>query len=268
MSRIGEVFEQCRAANRAALVPYVTAGDPRPGDTVDLMHAMVAAGADVIELGMPFSDPIADGPVIQKAHERALKHSVGVHDVLDMVREFRREDGDTPVVLMGYLNPIEYMGVDVFASGAADAGVDGVLVVDAPPEESADLHRAIESRGMDSIFLVSPTTSDERIGIIGRVCAGYVYYVSVKGVTGASGTDWGAVAERVDNLRRLVDLPVGVGFGIGTPEDAASVGRFADAAIVGSAVIRLIEAHGDDREAMLKAIRDLLAGMRRAMDAG
>ena len=268
MTRIADTLQRLRDQGRSALIPYVTAGDPEPGATVAIMHAMVEAGADFIELGMPFSDPIADGPTIQKAHERALKHRVSVHDVLDMVREFRRRDSDTPVVLMGYLNPIEIMGVDVFASGAADAGVDGVLVVDVPPEESGELVAAVKSRNMDVVLLVTPTTADERVRKIAAASSGYLYYVSVKGVTGSGSLDVDAVRSRVEAVRGLADLPVGVGFGITTPEAARDVGRFADGVIVGSAVIRLLESKADDQPAMLDAVRELLSGMRQAMDAG
>ncbi|MES9967033.1 MAG: tryptophan synthase subunit alpha, partial [Sedimenticola sp.] len=197
MSRIRGRFEQLKAQGRTALVPYVTAGDPNPEVTVPLMHAMVEAGADIIELGVPFSDPMADGPVIQRASERALEHKVSLRDVLEMVRSFRQKDADTPVILMGYLNPIEIMGYATFAEAAADAGVDGVLTVDIPPEESAELLEALRPRELDPIFLLAPTSTDERIKRICAAASGFVYYVSVKGITGAANLAVDEVAAKV-----------------------------------------------------------------------
>ena len=266
MSRIGGLFLNLRQECRKALVPYVTAGDPRPDTTVALMHEMVAAGADIIELGVPFSDPMADGPVIQRATERALLHNVSLHDVLEMVRQFRDKDANTPVVLMGYLNPVEVMGYAAFAGAASDAGVDGVLTVDMPPEESAGLRDELKQREIDPIFLLAPTTGDERIRMIDEDASGFVYYVSLKGVTGAASLDVDGVRKRVEHIRSLTDLPVGVGFGINDATSASAVASFADAVVVGSALIREIEANQDSDAAIQASIRDVLSSMRQALD--
>lgn len=241
MSRIAERFEDLRGRGRTALVPFVTAGDPIPGVTVPLMHAMVAAGADLIELGVPFSDPMADGPVIQRSSERALAHHVSLQDVLEMVRRFREEDALTPVVLMGYLNPIEVMGYRTFAAKAKEAGVDGALVVDVPPEESHDLVGALRESGLDLVYLLAPTSTEDRIRKIGAVASGFVYYVSVKGVTGAGHLDAGAVAMKLGEIRQHIALPVGVGFGIKDAATAARVAEVSDAVIVGSAIVGRME---------------------------
>ncbi len=267
MSRIETRFRHLRDQGRTALVPYVTAGDPDPDFTVPLMHAMVAAGADLIELGVPFSDPMADGPVIQAACERALAHRVNLRQVLAMVRRFRAQDPHTPVVLMGYLNPVEAMGYEAFAAAAAEAGVDGVLTVDLPPEEGEALWEALDAHGLDPIFLLAPTTSDARVqALVGRA-RGFLYYVSLKGVTGAAHLDLAAVAERIRALRAFTALPLGVGFGIRDAEAAARVARFADAVVVGSALVRQIERHLGHRDETLEAVTGLLRAMRRAMDA-
>ncbi|MES9959282.1 MAG: tryptophan synthase subunit alpha [Sedimenticola sp.] len=267
MSRIRGRFEQLKAQGRTALVPYVTAGDPNPEVTVPLMHAMVEAGADIIELGVPFSDPMADGPVIQRASERALEHKVSLRDVLEMVRSFRQKDADTPVILMGYLNPIEIMGYATFAEAAADAGVDGVLTVDIPPEESAELLEALGPRELDPIFLLAPTSTDERIKRICDAASGFVYYVSVKGITGAANLAVDEVAAKVAKIRSVTDLPVGVGFGIKNPETAQSVSRIADAVIVGSALVSRVEALAERPDEIAPALAELLSGMREAMDS-
>ncbi|MET0116788.1 MAG: tryptophan synthase subunit alpha [Sedimenticola sp.] len=267
MSRIRGRFEQLKAQGRTALVPYVTAGDPNPEVTVPLMHAMVEAGADIIELGVPFSDPMADGPVIQRASERALEHKVSLRDVLEMVRSFRQKDADTPVILMGYLNPIEIMGYATFAEAAADAGVDGVLTVDIPPEESAELLEALRPRELDPIFLLAPTSTDERIKRICDAASGFVYYVSVKGITGAANLAVDEVADKVAKIRSVTDLPVGVGFGIKNPETAQSVSRIADAVIVGSALVSRVEALAERPDEIAPALAELLSGMREAMDS-
>ncbi|MES9870342.1 MAG: tryptophan synthase subunit alpha [Sedimenticola sp.] len=267
MSRIRGRFEQLKARGRTALVPYVTAGDPNPEVTVPLMHAMVEAGADIIELGVPFSDPMADGPVIQRASERALEHKVSLRDVLEMVRSFRQKDADTPVILMGYLNPIEIMGYATFAEAAADAGVDGVLTVDIPPEESAELLEALRPRELDPIFLLAPTSTDERIKRICDAASGFVYYVSVKGITGAANLSVDEVAAKVAKIRSVTDLPVGVGFGIKNPETAQSVSRIADAVIVGSALVSRVEALAERPDEIAPALAELLSGMREAMDS-
>ncbi|NKN33244.1 tryptophan synthase subunit alpha [Marichromatium bheemlicum] len=267
MSRISTRFEQLRAAHRTALIPFITAGDPRPETTVELMHAMVAAGADLIELGVPFSDPIADGPVIQRATERALARGVSLGDVLEMVRCFRERDTDTPVVAMGYLNPIEVMGYGRFARAAAAAGLDGVLIVDVPPEEGHELVRPLKHEGIDLVYLLAPTSTEQRIERIGEVASGFVYYVSVKGVTGAANLDADEVAAKVETIRARIPLPVGVGFGIKDGETAARVAAVADAVIVGSAIVRQIEALAETPEAIPSTIGDFIAELRGAIDA-
>jgi len=267
VSRLGPVLEGLRAAGRKALIPYVTAGDPEPGATVPMLHALVEAGADVIELGVPFSDPMADGPVIQAACERALAHGTRLHDVLDMVRQFRERDTETPVVLMGYLNPVEVMGYERFARAAAAAGVDGVLTVDMPPEEAHGLVRALRAAQIDPIFLVAPTSDRQRIEAIASVASGFLYYVSLKGVTGADALDVDAVARKLREVRAVTDLPLGVGFGVSDAARAAAVARVADAVVVGSALVRRIAEHTTDPQAGRAAVATLLAQMRRAMDA-
>ncbi len=267
MSRIEGRFATLRAAGRRALIPFVTAGDPEPAATVPLMHALVDAGADLLELGVPFSDPMADGPVIQRASERALAHHVTLHGVLDMVAAFRENDADTPVILMGYLNPIEAFGYPEFAAAAAQAGVDGILTVDAPPEEAEALAEALGAQGLDPIFLLAPTSDAERIARICALARGFVYYVSFKGVTGASGFDPAAIAVKLAEIRAVTALPLGVGFGISDAERAAAVAGIADAVIVGSALVRQIEAHPGDFAAASAAITGLLAEMRAAIDA-
>ena len=266
MSRIDNCFAQLRAAGRQALIPYVTAGDPDRDITVPLMHAMVAAGADIIELGVPFSDPMADGPVIQRAAERALLHHTSLHHVLDMVAEFRRSDADTPVVLMGYLNPVEVMGYAEFAQAAASAGVDGVLSVDLPPEEAGELLTALKSQGLAPIFLLAPTTDDARIEKICAQASGYVYYVALKGVTGAGGLDVQEVSAKLEQIRRHTQLPVGVGFGIKDAESAQAVARVADAVVVGSALVKKIEQGLGQADKIPTEIAALLSEMRSAMD--
>ncbi|WP_295400797.1 tryptophan synthase subunit alpha [uncultured Thiocystis sp.] len=267
MSRIAQRFEQLRERGRTALIPFVTAGDPAPEVTVPLMHAMVAAGADLVELGVPFSDPMADGPVIQRATERALAKGVSLTNVLGMVQEFRARDAETPVVLMGYLNPIEVMGYETFSRQAQAAGVDGALIVDLPPEEGHDLIETMKSHGLDLVYLLAPTSTESRIARIGGVASGFVYYVSVKGVTGAGHLDTEAVAGQVRLIKSLIPLPVGVGFGIKDPETAASVARGADAVIVGSAIVSRIETLADTPERIPETIADFLAGLRDAIDA-
>ncbi|KAB7627863.1 tryptophan synthase subunit alpha [Alkalilimnicola sp. S0819] len=266
MSRIAKRFAELRAQGRKALIPYFTAGDPDPSQTVPLMHTLVAAGADLIELGVPFSDPMSDGPVIQAACERALTHDVKLTDIFAMVREFRQTDPDTPVVLMGYLNPLEVMGYRRFAELAAEAGVDGVLTVDLPPEEAAELTEPMAELGLDPIFLVAPTTTRARLEKICGVARGFVYYVSLKGVTGSASLDVAAVAERVEAIREYSDLPVGVGFGIGDAESAARVAAVSDAVVVGSALVRRIAEYGAEPERMRAVVGELLGGMRAAMD--
>ncbi len=267
MSRIAKRFSELRAEGRTALIPYVTAGDPEPSVAVPLMHAMVQAGADVIELGVPFSDPMADGPVIQHAAERALRHHVSLRQVLDMVRAFRKDDAHTPVVLMGYLNPVEVMGYETFAAAAAEAGVDGVLTVDLPPEEAEDFLAALQRRGVDPIFLLAPTTAPERMARICEAAGGFIYYVSVKGVTGAAHLDTAEVAARLEEVRKHTALPVGVGFGIRDAESAARLATVADAVIVGSALVSRIGALDGQPERIPETAAAFLNELRRAMDA-
>ena len=269
MSRIASTFDALRRERRTALIPYITAGDPYADATVDILHAMARAGADVIELGVPFSDPMADGPVIQKAAERALAKGVGLAAVLAIVREFRARDDRTPVVLMGYANPIERydqrLGRGRFVADARDAGVDGVLVVDYPPEECGDFASSLREGGIDPIFLLAPTSTDERMAEVGRIASGYVYYVSLKGVTGAGHLDTRAVAEMIPRIRRHVTLPVGVGFGIRDGASARAVAAVADAVVIGSALVQRLEAQARDRVAA--AAGDFVADIRAALDA-
>ncbi len=266
MSRIAQRFSQLKAQGRTALIPFVTAGDPNPEVTVPLMHAMVEAGADLIELGVPFSDPMADGPVIQRASERALGHHVRLRDVLDMVKAFRDKDADTPVILMGYLNPLEIMGYETFAKAASEAGVDGVLTVDLPPEEASELRTALRPAKLDPIFLLSPTSTAERIQRICDAASGFVYYVSVKGITGAASLDTDAVSAKLKEIRQSTDLPIGVGFGIKDAASAKAVGAMADAVIVGSALVNRVEEHANEPERIAPAVSELLSGMRAALD--
>ena len=266
MSRLAARFAQLKQQGRVALIPYITAGDPQPAVTVPLMHALVAAGADVLELGVPFSDPMADGPVIQQAAERALKHHVSLHHVLDMVREFRKTDSSTPVVLMGYLNPIEVFGYQAFAKDAAQAGVDGVLTVDLPPEEAEEFVPAMRAQGLDPIFLIAPTSDAERLRRILAVASGFIYYVSLRGVTGAAHLDLTEVRAKVNGIKQQTTLPVGVGFGIGTPEDAARVAAFADAVVVGSALVKRIGALAQTPDRIPAEAAAFLASLRAAMD--
>lgn len=266
MSRLPACFDALKAANKTALVPFITAGDPHPSVTVKLMHDMVKAGASVLELGIPFSDPMAEGPVIQLACERALKHNVSLTNVISMVKEFRTQDTQTPIVLMGYTNPVEVMGYEKFANAAGDAGVDGLILVDLPPEEGADLIKELKANSIDMIFLLAPTTTDERMGFICEQASGFVYYVSLKGVTGAANLDVDSVVEKVNQIRTHTSLPVGVGFGIRDAQSAAQVAAVADAVVVGSAVVNRIAENVNDTEKFSQQICELLASMREAMD--
>ena len=267
MSRIAGRFDDLKRAGRAALVPYITAGDPGKEASVPLMHALVAAGADALELGVPFSDPSADGPVIQAACERALKAGTTLTDVLAMVREFRRRDAATPVILMGYLNPVEAMGAETFATAAAEAGVDGVITVDMPPEEAEPLAGLLRKRGIDPIFLLAPTTDESRVRRISETASGFVYYVSFKGVTGAARLDVEEVRGRLAAVRRETRLPVGVGFGVRDAASAAALAQVADAVIVGSAVVsRIAEQKGDVARAAA-SLGGFVKELRQAMDA-
>jgi tryptophan synthase alpha chain len=266
MSRIKGRFNSLKAEGRCALIPYIAAGDPHPDATVEIMHSLVKAGADIIELGVPFSDPMADGPVIQAAHERALIHHTSLSDTLEMVSNFRQKDEQTPVLLMGYTNPIECMGYAEFVERATSAGVDGLLTVDMPPEEGGEFDSLMREHSLDPIFLLSPTTTPARLKKIADAASGFLYYVSLKGVTGAGNLDVGSVEEKLDIIRGITELPIGVGFGISNPESAASVASFADAVVIGSALIKIIEANQDDRAAINNKLFELVNSMRVAID--
>ena len=267
--RIARILATLQAEGRKALIPYVTAGFPYADVTPELMHAMVAAGSDIIELGVPFSDPMADGPVIQKAGEKALSFGIGMAQVLDMVRAFRQSDDTTPVVLMGYANPVEAYnlkhGADRFVADAAAAGVDGVLIVDYPPEECEQFAATLKAHGLDLIFLLAPTSTPERMDLVGRLASGYVYYVSLKGVTGAGNLDIAAVEAMLPRIRQHVSVPVGVGFGIRDADTARAISRVADAVVIGTKLIQLIETQPRDLVAPVAA--DFLAGVRQGLDA-
>ena len=265
MSRIAATFAALRASGRKALIPYITSGDPYADATIDIMLAMAAAGADVIELGVPFSDPMADGPVIQKAGERALARGIGMPQVLDFVRGFRLKDDHTPVVLMGYANPIERYGIDRFVADARNAGVDGVLVVDYPPEECEAFAATLKTNGIDPIFLLAPTSTEARMQHVGRIASGYVYYVSLKGVTGAGHLDTAAVALMIPRIKAFVKLPVGVGFGIRDAKTARAVAAVSDAVVIGTALVQLLETRTRDNVA--SAAGEFIAGIRKALDS-
>lgn len=265
MSRIQSTFAALKQQGKKALIPYITAGDPHPKHTVNLMHTLVKNGADMIELGVPFSDPMADGPVIQRASERALVHKVGLVDALEMVRVFRQANQTTPIILMGYANPIEALGVTVFADSAQAVGIDGVITVDYPPEECVEFVQALRMRGMDPVFLLSPTTEPQRVDLIVSQASGFVYYVSLKGVTGAAHLDLAEVAQRVSIIRQKTDLPVGVGFGIRDAATASSAAKIADAVVVGSRMVQAIEA--SDEEHLLGNVAALTMELRAAIDA-
>ncbi|MBL8486080.1 MAG: tryptophan synthase subunit alpha [Rhodocyclaceae bacterium] len=266
MGRIADTFARLGREGRKALIPFITAGDPEPGLTPPLMRALVQGGADIIELGVPFSDPMADGPTIQRASERALTWGTSLRIVLGMVREFRKGNAQTPVVLMGYANPIEAYGIPAFVADAAAAGVDGVLVVDYPPEECAEFAAALKAGGLDPIFLLAPTSSDARFEQVARSGSGYLYYVSLKGVTGAAHLDLDEVARRIPAIRERVGMPVGVGFGIRDGAAAARVATVADAVVIGSRIIEEIE--NSSREEAPGRVAAFLEGVRKAMDAG
>ncbi|HAT30602.1 MAG TPA: tryptophan synthase subunit alpha [Janthinobacterium sp.] len=265
MSRIAPTFAALKAQHKTGLVTFITAGDPGPEMTVPLMHAMVAGGANVLELGVPFSDPMAEGPVIQRACERALKFNIGMHDVLAYVRQFRQTDPDTPVVLMGYANPIERMGTDAFIAAAKDAGADGAIVVDYPPEECEQFAAAMRANGLDLIFLLAPTSTPERIAQVAKVGSGFSYYVSLKGVTGAGNIDTADVARRLAAIREHVKLPVGVGFGIRDAATAKAVAEVADAVVIGSRIIQEIE--NTPKDQAVAAVQAFVTGIRTALDS-
>jgi len=272
MSRIQPTFSKLKTQGRKALIPFVTAGFPYADITPDLMHAMVAAGADIIELGVPFSDPMADGPVIQKAGEKALQLGIGTREVLDMVRAFRSKDNSTPVVLMGYANPVERYDIkhgagsteSAFIRDAAQAGVDGVLIVDYPPEECVEFAARLRAHGMDLIFLLAPTSTDARMAQVAQLASGYVYYVSLKGVTGAGTLDVGAVEAMLPRIRQHVNVPVGVGFGIRDAATAKAISKVADAVVIGSKIIQLIE--NQPRDKVASVAHDFLKEIRTALD--
>jgi tryptophan synthase alpha chain len=269
MSRIDATFQQLKATGRKALIPYVTAGFPFADVTPELMHAMVAAGADVIELGVPFSDPSADGPVIQKAGDKALAFGIGTSHVIDMVKAFRQTNTTTPVVLMGYANPIERYdlkhGKDGFIRDASAAGIDGVLVVDYPPEECVEFAAKLRAHNMDLIFLLAPTSTDQRMQQVADVASGYVYYVSLKGVTGSGALNTDEVEAMLPRIRQKVSIPVGVGFGIRDAQTAQTIAKVADAVVIGSKIIQLIE--NEPRDKVATVAGDFLRGVRQAMDA-
>ncbi|NTV95506.1 MAG: tryptophan synthase subunit alpha [Thiobacillus sp.] len=264
MNRIQATFDTLRKQGRKALIPFVTAGDPALDRTVPLMHALVTAGADVLELGVPFSDPMADGPTIQRASERALKNGMTLRGVLAMVAEFRKQDTATPVVLMGYGNPIEAMGWESFAAHCAEVGVDGVLTVDFPPEESHEAFEHLQRHDIAPIFLLAPTTNEERIEQVAKLARGYVYYVSLKGVTGAGNLDLTAIADKMPQLRKHISLPIGVGFGIRDAETARKVADVSDAVVIGSRIVQEIENSAPD--ALLDNVKNFVAGVRAALD--
>ncbi|MEQ1674418.1 MAG: tryptophan synthase subunit alpha [Candidatus Nitrotoga sp.] len=264
MNRITTTFTALQAQHKKALIPFITAGDPHPQITVSLMHALVEAGANILELGVPFSDPMADGPTIQRASERALKYGVTLNGVLDMVAQFRLKDDRTPVVLMGYGNPIEAMGWEHFAVRCAEVGVDGVLTVDFPPEESHEAFSHLLNHGIDPIFLLAPTTSDKRIMQIAKLARGYVYYVSLKGVTGSASLDLTDIAQKIPQLRKHVKLPIGVGFGIRDAFTARSVAQHCDGVVVGSRIVQEIE--NSKEKNIIANVAQLIRELRLAID--
>jgi tryptophan synthase alpha chain len=266
MSRIEKRFQALLQKGRKGLIPFVTAGDPVAELTVPLMHAMVDAGADLIELGIPFSDPMADGPVIQKANQRALEHDISLHDVLAMVQDFRNKDDVTPVLFMGYLNPVEAMGYEEFADAAVQAGVDGLLIVDLPPEEAGEFNELLYQRDIDPIYLVAPTTTPQRMEIVSLEARGFVYYVSIRGVTGSARLDYTEISNSINEIRRHTSLPVGVGFGINSPEAAVKIGEHADAVVIGSAIVKMMENFNGDEQAVINAVSDFLSSVRSALD--
>lgn len=266
MNRITQTLDQLQSEDKKALVAYIVSGDPKPEYTVDAMHALVSGGADIIELGVPFSDPMAEGPVIQKAHERALAGRTTLRKTLAAVSEFRKCDAKTPVILMGYANPVEKMGYESFSDSAKEAGVDGLLTVDLPPEEAQSLDSYLKKNELENIFLIAPTTSKERIKSLCEVARGFVYYVSFKGVTGAAHLDASAVEKNVIEIKKVAHTPVLVGFGIKDATSAKAVGAVSDGVVVGSALVNLMLEHGGDSEKMNKELESLVRSMRDALD--
>lgn len=266
MSRISGCFQSLSSQGRKALIPFITAGDPVADITVPLMHAMVESGADLIELGIPFSDPMADGPVIQKANQRALAHNTSLHDVLEMVKQFRTSNDKTPVIFMGYLNPVEAMGFEEFADAAQLAGVDGLLVVDLPPEEASEFNELLYQRDIDPVYLIAPTTTTRRMEVVALEARGFVYYVSIRGVTGSAELDYDEIRDSIKEIRKHTSLPVGVGFGINSPERAVKIGESADAVVIGSAIVTMMENYQGDTQPIIKAVSEFLQSVRDALD--
>ena len=266
MSRIKACFSTIKKNNKKALIPFLTAGDPSPNITANLMHELVNAGSDIIELGVPFSDPMADGPVIQRASERALAQKTNTDDVFNIVKDFRVKDKITPVILMGYLNPIEIMGYSKFTEKASKAGVDGLIVVDLPPEESSKLQEALKLHEIDQIFLLSPTTIDDRLNKICDVASGFLYYVSLKGVTGSNQLDTKQVEQKIKEIRKKTTLPLAVGFGIKDADVAQAIGKISDAVVIGSALVEKIAQHSDNTKEMIKVISSFISSLRKALD--
>lgn len=268
MSRIAQRLQDLKARGRKALVTYIVNGDPYPEATLPTLHALVEQGADIIEVGVPFSDPMAEGPVIQRGHERALAHHTSLKGTLELVRRFRETDTETPVVLMGYANPIERMGYDVIAKQASEAGVDGLLTVDLPPEEAAPLKRELEAVGMDNILLLAPTTSLERAQRVAGLASGFLYYVSLKGVTGAGNIDVDAVKAKLEGFGELTDLPLCIGFGIKDPETAKKLSLLADGVVVGSVLVDTMgQLAKSDSKTIAAAVGEIVGGIRRGLDS-
>ncbi|KRO78034.1 MAG: tryptophan synthase subunit alpha [Methylophilales bacterium BACL14 MAG-120910-bin43] len=264
MSRIQTTFTNLANNKRKALIPFITAGDPHPDMTVNLLHALVDSGADMIELGIPFSDPMADGPVIQRASERALANNVGINKTIDLVKDFRKDNEHTPIILMGYANPIEAIGLTNFVGAIKEAGVDGVITVDYPPEESKEFVSLLLKNDIDSIFLLSPTTEDERIKLIISQATGFIYYVSLKGVTGSANIDMEQVSERVNNVRQFTNLPVAVGFGVKDAKTAKEVAAIADAVVIGSRIV--LEIEQSNKDDLIGNIKKLMREMKDAIE--
>lgn len=266
MSRLSQCFADLQSSNRKALVTYIVNGDPTPEITLQALHALVEAGADVLEIGVPFSDPMAEGPVIQKAHERALAHNTSLRGTLALVKEFRRTNQQTPVVLMGYANPVERMGYQSFTEAAVDAGVDGLLTVDLPPEEAPDLHSRLQAQGLECIFLLAPTSTEARIRQVLELAGGFIYYVSLNGVTGATNLDVSSVETKLSNIRKGSSLPVMVGFGIKDGPSAKAVGQFADGVVVGSALVAIMGDPALSAEQIISGLKAKVSSIRVAID--
>lgn len=266
MSRLSSYLKKLKQDRRKALVAYIVAGDPNLDVTVPLMQRMVESGVDVIELGMPFSDPEAEGPAIQLAHERALAQNVSLRDCLQVVAKFRQVNQDTPIVLMGYLNPVEIMGVDTFAQKAGEAGIDGTIIVNLPPEEAGEMTSTLEAHGIEPVYLLAPTTTDERAAYVCRAAKGFVYYVSLKGTTGASHLDIDDVSEKLARFRQYSELPIMVGFGVKDGESAKAVAGVADGAVVGTAIVNRIHEHGDNPQQMIESVSGFVQELRQAID--